>query len=186
MTSDSVPYRQLLAVGAVTLVFGVAVLVQPDATLRLLGILAGAWLIVLGVMRVVSAFRRAGGLTRQVLDGALGVILLVVGATCLRHTTNGVIGLSVFIGLAWVLSGLAEMLLGMMARGRVRLGLSVLAAASIVVGLVFLSWRSLSVEALVLLTGITALILGTAEVVVALQSRRALHGGGGRAASGAA
>jgi uncharacterized membrane protein HdeD (DUF308 family) len=187
MTTETVPFRQLLAVGAITLVFGVAVLVQPDATLRLLGVLAGVWLIVLGAMRAASAFRRAAGLTQQILDGALGLILLVVGVTCVFRTASGVIALSVFIGLAWLLSGFAELLLGLMVRGRARLGLFALGAASIVVGLVFLAWPGLSVHALALLTGITALILGTAEIVVALQTRHALHGGGGgRAARGAA
>ncbi|MEV8516945.1 DUF308 domain-containing protein, partial [Dactylosporangium sp. NPDC051484] len=57
--------------------------------------------------------------------------------------------------------------------GRARLGLFALAGASIVVGLVFLSNPGLSQHALILLTGITSLILGTAEIVVALQFRRA-------------
>ncbi|HTJ37884.1 MAG TPA: DUF308 domain-containing protein [Dactylosporangium sp.] len=172
-TTATVPFWPLLAIGVVTAVFGIAVLVQPDATLRLLGLLAGIWIAGLGVMRLVSAFNKAQGLTQQVLDGALGLILLVVGATCMVNTARGVMALSVIIGLAWLLSGFAELLLGLMARGRARLGLFALAAASIVVGLLFLAWPGLSLHALVLLTGITALVLGTAEIVVALQSRHA-------------
>ncbi|MER7004950.1 DUF308 domain-containing protein [Dactylosporangium sp. NPDC000555] len=171
-TTAAVPFWQLLAVGAVTLVFGIAVLVQPHATLRLLGVLAGIWLVGTGVMRLVGAFSRAHGLTQQILDGALGLILLVVGVTCLRDAVSGAIALSVVIGLAWLLSGFAELLLGLLARGRARLGLFALAAASIVVGLVFLANPGLSPHALILLTGITSLILGTAEIVVALQFRR--------------
>ncbi|MFG2039971.1 HdeD family acid-resistance protein [Dactylosporangium sp. NPDC048998] len=171
----ALPFWQLLAVGAVTLAFGIAVLVQPHATLRLLGVLAGIWLVGMGLMRLVGAFSRAHGLTQQILDGALGLILLVVGATCLRDTVSGAIALSVVIGLAWLLSGFAELLLGLLSRGRARLGLFVLAVASIVVGLVFLSYPGLSLPALILLTGITSLIIGTAEIVVALQSRRAAH-----------
>ncbi|GAA2394962.1 HdeD family acid-resistance protein [Dactylosporangium salmoneum] len=169
---QTAPFWQLFTMGAVTLAFGIAVVVQPDATLRLLGVLAGAWLLVIGLMRLVGALDRKQGLTQQILDGALGVILIVVGVTCLRDSAQGIIALSVIIGLAWLLSGFAALLVGLLARGRARLALFGLAAASILVGMVFLLWPEPSVQALVLLTGITALVLGTAEMVVALQWRR--------------
>lgn len=171
----AVPFWQLLVTGVVTFLFGVALLIEPGVTLRVLGVLAGAWLIVLGVMRLFGVFNRGHGLTQQVLDGALGVILLVAGFSCLRNAAAGAVALSIIIGLAWLLSGFAELLIGTMSRGRHRLWLFVLAGASIVVGLVFLIWPGLSVTALVLLTAITALVLGAGEIVVAFEARHAGH-----------
>ncbi|MFG2045107.1 DUF308 domain-containing protein [Dactylosporangium sp. NPDC048998] len=49
--------------------------------------------------------------------------------------------------------------------------LLVLGAASVVVGLLFVGWPGISPRILVLLTGITALILGTGEISFALQRR---------------
>ncbi|MEV6926285.1 DUF308 domain-containing protein [Dactylosporangium sp. NPDC051485] len=170
---QSAPFWQLFTMGAVTLAFGIAVTIQPDATLLLLGVLAGGWLLVIGLMRLVGALDRKQGMTQRVLDGALGVILIVVGVTCLRDSAKGIIALSVLIGLAWLISGFAGLLVGLLARGRARIALFALAAASMAMGLVFLLWPEPSVQALVLLTGITALVIGTAEMVVALQWRRA-------------
>jgi uncharacterized membrane protein HdeD (DUF308 family) len=158
----------------ITVLFGIAVLVWPAATLRLLGILAGIWLIATGVLRIVRAFRRdhgVHGVADQLLSGALGIVLIIGGAACIRNVVTGVIALAVVLGLAWMLSGFAEFLFGLFSKGSTRVWLLVLGAASVVVGLLFLSWPDISPRGIVLLTGITALILGTGEISFALQQR---------------
>jgi hypothetical protein len=171
----TVPFWQLMTAGVATALFGVAVLVWPGETLRLLGLLAGVWLIVLGAMRVAGAFRSEAGSTMQhIIDGAFGVLLLLVGFACLRSTGAGVAMLAVLIGLAWLLSGFAELLLGFMSHGRPRVWLSVLGGISLVVGIVFFAWPGISLGALVLLTGVTAIALGVFDIAVAVQARRAM------------
>lgn len=170
----TVSFRYLFTLGAVTVVFGVAVLIWPAATLRLLGILAGVWLIATGVLRIIHALRRGRdvhGLTDQLLSGGLGIILILGGAACIASTATGVVAVAVILGLAWLLSGCAEVLIGLFSRGGARIWLLVLGMASIVVGLLFVSWPDLSARSLVLLTGITALILGTGEIIFAWQQR---------------
>ncbi|MEV6928925.1 DUF308 domain-containing protein [Dactylosporangium sp. NPDC051485] len=168
-----VPFWQLVAAGVITALFGVAVLVWPAATLRLLGVLAGIWLVVMGLSRVVGVFRAGHGTTmRHLVDGAFGLVLLVLGVACLRSTGTAVVALSVLIGLAWLVSGFAELLLGMSAHGRPRTWLLTLGGVSIAVGIVFFAWPGISLTSLILLTGITALVLGAVEVGVALQARR--------------
>ena len=166
--------RHLLALGAVTVVFGISVLIWPAATLRLLGVLAGIWLIATGALRIVHALRRgrdAHGLTDQLLSGALGIVLIIGGVACVSRTASGVTAVAVILGLAWLLSGFAAILLGLFAHGRTRLWLLGIGAASIVVGLLFLAWPNISPRSLVLLTGITALILGTGELSFGWQQR---------------
>ncbi|MFG2043590.1 DUF308 domain-containing protein [Dactylosporangium sp. NPDC048998] len=104
--------------------FGIAVLAWPQATLRLLGVLAGVWLLAIGLMRVAGAFRGRGEghgvLSRRVVDGVFGLLLVVVGVVCLREVAVGMLAVSVLVGLAWVLSGMEEMLLGVFAGGSTR------------------------------------------------------------------
>ncbi|MET7396959.1 DUF308 domain-containing protein [Dactylosporangium sp. NPDC005572] len=172
----TLPFWQLLAAGILTVVFGLAVLAWPAATLRLIGVLAGLWLLAIGLTRVIGVFRRAPGAehrvtTRQIVDGAFGVLLVVIGLACLREVAAGVTAVAVLLGLAWLLSGFAELLLGMFAEGRTRTWLLVIGALSVALGLLFLAWPGLTLHALVLLTGITALVIGIAEIVVAFESR---------------
>ncbi|MDG6103910.1 DUF308 domain-containing protein [Dactylosporangium aurantiacum] len=170
--------RHLLALGAITVVFGIAVLIWPAATLRLLGVLAGIWLIATGATRIIHALRRdrdGHGLTDQVLSGVLGVVLIIGGVACISRTASGVTAVAVILGLAWLLSGVTAVLLGLFARGSTRWWLLGIGAASIVVGLLFLSWPDLSPRSLVLLTGITALILGTGELSFGWQQRHQLR-----------
>jgi len=176
----TVPFWRLVGVGSATVLFGLAVLAWPHATLRLLGMLAGVWLLAIGVLRIGGAFRTAPDETghhltvRQVVDAAFGLLLAVVGIACLASASAGAITVSILIGLAWMLSGFASILLGMFATGTTRAWLLGLGAAAIVIGVVFLTWPGLSLHALILLTGISAVVFGVAELAIALRARRAL------------
>jgi hypothetical protein len=176
----AVPFWRLVGVGAATVLFGLAVLAWPHATLRLLGMLAGVWLLVIGLVRVAGAFRaapEAGGhrmTVRHVVDGAFGLLLAVVGVACLTSASAGAITVSVLVGLAWMLSGFAAMLLGIFSSGSTRVWLIGLGAAAIAIGVVFLSWPGISLHALVLLTGISAVAFGIAEVLIAVRARKSV------------
>jgi uncharacterized membrane protein HdeD (DUF308 family) len=168
-----VPFWRLVGVGATTVLFGAAVLAWPHATLRLLGILAGIWLLAIGLLRISGAFR--GGVTvQQVVDGLFGVLLAAIGVACLSSTAAGTVAVSVLIGLAWLLSGFAAMLLGLFAAGRARGWLLTLGVAAIAAGVLFLAWPGLSLKVLVLLTGLSAVALGVGEVLIAVQARRSV------------
>ena len=167
--------RHLFTLGAITVVFGVAVLFWPAATLRLLGVLTGIWLIATGVLRIVHAVRGhrdAHGPADRLIDGGLGIVLILVGAACISSTATGVVAVAVILGLAWLLSGVAEILFGLFSKGSARVWLLVLGVASIGVGLLFVAWPDLSPRSLVLLTGVTALILGAGEICFAWRQRR--------------
>ncbi|MEV8517948.1 DUF308 domain-containing protein [Dactylosporangium sp. NPDC051484] len=182
----TVPFWPLLSAGVITLLFGLGVLAWPQVTLRLVGLMAGAWLLVIGLMRVFGAFRAGRGAgrdesargvpMRRIVDGAFGLLLVIVGLVCLRDAAAGVVAVSVLIGLAWLLSGFAGVLLGAFTTGDVRAWLLGIGAVSIAVGVLFLAWPSLSLQVLVLLSGITAIVLGVAEIAVAFRVRRAVAG----------
>lgn len=171
-TPTAEPFWQVLSLGLVTVLFGIAVLAWPDRTLHLLGILAGVWLIVLGATRAVAAFDRKQGSSQRIFAGVMAAVLVAAGIACVRNATSGVLVLAALIGLAWLLSGMAELAIGLLATGSTRVGLSLLGGISILVGLAFMLWPGPSLTTLVLLTGISALLIGAGEVAFALQLRR--------------
>jgi uncharacterized membrane protein HdeD (DUF308 family) len=167
-----VPFWQMIALGLVTALFGVAVLVWPGETLRTLGVLIGIWLLVIGVTRIIGAFVSKRGVSHQVLSGVVGVVLVIGGVACLRNVARGVLVLALVVALAWLLSGVAELVIAFQTTGSARTWLIVLGVVSIALGLAFTFWPSLSLATAVLLTGISGLIIGIGEIVFAFQLRR--------------
>ena len=169
------PFWSTLALGLATVLFGVAILAWPGRTLHLLGVLTGVWLVVMGGMRAVSVFDEHQATTRRVLAGVMAVLLIVVGISCMRNATGGTLVLATLIGLAWLLSGFAELAVAMLAKGPVRTWMAVLGGVSLLVGIAFMLWPGPSLTTVVLLTGISALLIGAGEVALAVQLRRGDH-----------
>jgi uncharacterized membrane protein HdeD (DUF308 family) len=166
------PFAQDALLGVVTTLFGIVVLAWPDATIRVLAVVVGIWLLMAGLARILWAFVPGRGVGRQVLSGIVGVLLVVAGAACLRDLAKGVLVLAWIVGMAWLLSGLAALVVAALVTGPPRTWLIVVGLISVLLGIAFMAWPGLSVGALVLLTGISALVVGVGEIVVAIQLRR--------------
>jgi uncharacterized membrane protein HdeD (DUF308 family) len=167
------PWWSLLVLGVLTLLLGIVVLAWPGSTLRVLGVLAGIWMLVAGVIRIVSAFVRGRGVGRQVLSGIVGVVLVLGGLACLRDIATSLVALALIVSLSWMLSGIAEIVMAADARGSSRTWLLVLGVLSAILGLIFLFFPGLSLFALVLTTGLGFITTGAVQVVLAITLRRA-------------
>ncbi|OLE28613.1 MAG: hypothetical protein AUG44_07040 [Actinobacteria bacterium 13_1_20CM_3_71_11] len=167
------PWWTGLILGIVTVLFGVVVLAWPEVTLRVLAVLVGLWLLLGGIARIIGAFLPRGSLGRQVLSGIVGVLLVAAGMACLRNLVNALALLAFLVALGWMFSGLAETVMGLQAEGATRALLLVVGVLSILAGFVFLVMPGLSLATLVLLTGISAVVLGIGELVLAFRLRRA-------------
>lgn len=161
--------------GLLTAAFGLALLAWPHVSVHLLGILVGLWFLLVGVAHVFGGFVRWRGLGWQVLSGALGILFVVAGVACLRDVTKGVLVLAFLIALAWIFIGLAQLVTAAQTTGTARTWLVVLGIAALVIGMAFLLWPAPSVTAIVILAGIGALVIGVAEVALALRLRRLEH-----------
>jgi uncharacterized membrane protein HdeD (DUF308 family) len=166
------PFWLVLVLGISSALFGLAVLAWPEATVRVLAVLLGIWLLVIGVARIVSAFVSGRGFGRQLLSGLVGVIVLVGGIACLRDITKSVLVLAFLVALTWIFSGLAAFVVGLGTSGGTRVALIALGALSTALGLVFMVLPRVSLTVFVVLTGLGALVVGIAEIVVAFQVRR--------------
>ncbi|MFD7303781.1 HdeD family acid-resistance protein [Streptomyces pharetrae] len=164
----------LVASAVGTLVPGVLILVWPQATLHVLAVLLGLYLLVTGVFRFVAVFARTG---HERLPGLLTAVLYVLaGVLCLRDPLQTITVLSLVVGMVWLVSGILTLYTALAVedlphRGVV-LGTAVL---GVVAGIVVLTLPAESARALTRLLGLWLVLLGLGEAAVALAWRAALR-----------
>jgi uncharacterized membrane protein HdeD (DUF308 family) len=174
---DPFPWGLLLGLGITSALFGIVVLVRPDASLRVMAVLVGCWLLIEGVTRVLGAFLSGRGIGRQLLSGIVGVLLVMGGVACLRNLATGLAVLATIVALMWIFSGLSEIALGVSGTGSTRVGLLILGVASTLVGFALMVWPDLSLMTLVITTGVSALLAGAAQIAFAFRLRQAALAG---------
>ncbi len=164
----------LLGSAVATLVPGVLVLVWPEATLHVLAVLIGLYLLVSGVFRFVAVFAREG---HERLPGLLLAVLYVLaGVLCLRNPLQTIAALSLITGAVWLVSGILTLYTAVSAEDLPHRGVVTVAAVlGIVAGIVVLALPAESARALTRLLGLWLVLLGLAEAVVALAWRAALQ-----------
>ncbi|MGW0989883.1 HdeD family acid-resistance protein [Streptomyces sp. NPDC002486] len=165
----------LLGSAVATLVPGVLILVWPEATLHVLAVLIGLYLLVSGAFRLVSVFGREEHGER--LPGLLlAVVYVLAGVLCLRDPLQTITVLSLVTGVVWLVSGILTLYTAVVAEDLPHRGV-VLAAAmlGIVAGIVVLALPTESARALTRLLGLWLVLLGLAETAVALAWRAAVR-----------
>ncbi|MFV8185772.1 MULTISPECIES: DUF308 domain-containing protein [unclassified Streptomyces] len=165
----------VLASSVMTLVPGVLVLVWPDETLHVLAVLIGLYLLVTGAFRFVAVFAGAGGAER-VVSLAMSILFVLGGVLCLRNPLQTIAALSLIVGLTWLMTGILTLYTAIAAEDMPHRGFVVGAAViGIVAGIVVLAMPSESARALTRLLGLWLVLLGLAELVLALAWRAALR-----------
>ncbi|KOX02297.1 membrane protein [Streptomyces sp. NRRL B-1140] len=165
----------LMGSAVATLVPGVLILVWPEATLHVLAVLVGLYLLVNGMFRFVAVFGRKEHGER--LPGLLmAVVYVLAGVLCLRNPLQTITVLSLVTGVVWLVSGILSLYTAIVAEDLPHRGV-VLGAAmlGIVAGIVVLALPAESARALTRLLGLWLVLLGLAEAAVALAWRAALR-----------
>jgi uncharacterized membrane protein HdeD (DUF308 family) len=165
-------WQVLLTAGIVALALGVLVLAWPRASLTVIGVLFGVYLLVSGIFQLAGAF--ASHITTQlrVLYFISGALFVLLGLICFRGAAQSLLLLALWIGFGWLLRGImltaaAISNEGMPARGwQIFLGVVTLLA-----GIVLIVSPFGSLAVLTLVAGIWLLILGVTEIVHAIQIR---------------
>ena len=166
------PWWSIVVLGAVSILVGVVVLVWPEATLQVMAALAGIWLVIGGLVRIFTAFVSGRGVGRQVLSGVVGVVLVLIGAACLRNLVTTVALLAAVVAVSWLLSGIAEAVMAAEAKRGSRGPLLAAGLISIAIGFVFLVVPRLSLFTLIVTTGMGFIVTGLVQVVVGVRMRR--------------
>jgi uncharacterized membrane protein HdeD (DUF308 family) len=102
----------ITTVAVITGVFGAIMLVWPGATVRVVAVLFGLWLILSGVVMLVQALAgRGSGLLRALL-GIGGLLSLAIGGVCVVNGDASVRILVLFVVIGWIAHGLAYLIVG--------------------------------------------------------------------------
>jgi len=158
---------ETLAAAVAGILLGVMALIWQDATLVILGVIFGIYLIVSGSIRIVSAIvSHHIGVGHRWLVGLLGVIILAAGVLCIADPLQSIVLLAFVIGVGWIAAGVID-LIGAGVRAifprwvGVVSGLFAILAGLIMLAVPVLTLRAFVIVAAVLLIAISLMSLLT-------------------------
>jgi uncharacterized membrane protein HdeD (DUF308 family) len=162
----------LLAVGVLTLLLGFACLIWTDKTITLLAVLFGIYLLVSGIFQVAQSFSHGAHRALLAISGILAIILAVYMFKAISHDREAEL-LALFIGLAWLFRGIAELIVGLQSKGVDGRGWLITGGLLMILGaIVIFVWPNLAIGTLVVITGIMLIVLGFSEIVGAFQIKK--------------
>lgn len=164
-----------LALGIILMLLGIAAIVLPGLATLATTVFIGWILIIGGLAQVIHSFwsRGWGGFFLTLLAGILSIF---VGGLMLTYPVQGVLALTMLLGLFFLLQGVFEIVLSVAVRPLSSWGW-VLASGiiSLIIGfLILANWPTTAAWAIGLLVGIGLFWAGLARVMIALSARSAL------------
>jgi uncharacterized membrane protein HdeD (DUF308 family) len=148
------------AVRAVSaLVIGILVLVWPQSTAAIVGVLLGLYFIILGVLRVIQGFvdkdLNGGG---RAANFILGAVVLAAGIVVLKNPFATAVFVVILIGISWIFEGIATV--ASAARGNGGFGTVVVGLLIAVAGLVVIFFAPAATAAFAIFLGIAMIAVG--------------------------
>lgn len=166
----------LLGLGAAAIVMGVIVLVWPDQTLRVVGVLFGIYLLISGAFEIMLAFSpglRSGVRFFSVLTGTLSILL---GLISFRGALESILLLALWIGFRWLFSGITRVIMAASEPELAYRGWQIFGGILLILGGVVVIIAPLnSVFALAILSGIWLVVIGVWQVIEAFVVRHQAH-----------
>src|SRR4051812_28421282 len=157
--------------GVVSFAVGVLVLAYPDPSLQLLGVFLGIDLLFVAVAAIVRGVAAVGK------DGAgqgtllLGIVALIAGAVVIRNPGDSIVLLAVTLAIYLIVAGALSLADAIVSSEERRLVSLVKGLALAGAGTVMLCWPHPSLDALVVLAGISLCVQGVVEVAEAFLLR---------------
>jgi len=182
-------WQALMVMGLAAIAIGVCVVVWPDRTLLVIGVLFGIYLLISGVMEIIAAFGEHISAGMRVLNVIVGALSILLGLFCFRNSLrNSVLLLSLWIGIGFLMWGIATIATSASApSGVAGRGWAMFAGiVTMIGGIIVISWPIGSIFTLAVFTGIWLIAVGLIEVIHAFSLRREVKhatAGGGRHAT---
>jgi len=159
--------------GIASIIFGGLAIIFPFAATLATELLFGAILAASGLVELVRAFamRRTGSL---LWNAVFGILALVAGAILLLWPLEGILTLTIIVGVFFLLGGALKLIAGFTLRGlRGRGWIGFSGALSLLVGFILLLGLPATASwAIGILVGIDLIFFGLAEIAVASSPRR--------------
>nr|WP_030365654.1 HdeD family acid-resistance protein [Streptomyces roseoverticillatus] len=158
-------WQVLVSAGVFSIALGAVVLAWPEASLTVVGVLFGIYLLATGVFQLAGAFGSHVPGHMRALGFVSGGLCVLLGLVAFRGPAQSVLLLALWIGFGWLLRGF--MLMGVAlsvpalpARGwQVFLGI-----VSVLAGIVVITSPFASIAVLTMVVGIMLIVMGVIEV----------------------
>lgn len=165
-------WQILLTMGLATIALGVVIFAWPGETLRVVGVLFGIYLLVIGVFQLASAFGTHVPRHLRALHFLTGALSVLLGLICFRGTLESILLLALWIGFGWLLRGIMVTATAASAPDiPARSWQLFFGIITSVAGIVLIVSPFASIAALTLAVGIMAVVLGVVEVSHAVKMR---------------
>lgn len=165
-------WRWLLAIGILWIVLGCFAIVLPFAATVAIELLLGAILLVGGGAQIIEALNWRGwrGFAVHALGGVLAI---AVGGLLMLYPFQGILTLTLFLAIFFIVDGLFKMLSALQHRSFRGWGWLLLSGVTGIAagGLIWFGWPSTAVWFLGLLTGIAFIVSGWSLVMLAISMR---------------
>jgi uncharacterized membrane protein HdeD (DUF308 family) len=167
-----------LLLGVLAIGVGIAAFTWPSATVRVVSVLFGLNLIVVGTVRAVLLLFVPGyPVLYRVLGIVFGVFTAIVGLLCLRNITASLVVLLTVVAIGWLFGGLVELSQALSkpkepgTNARIATGVALLLGA-----IACLVWPKLGLGTFITLGATLLVFVGIGHVISAVATLRAGHG----------
>jgi uncharacterized membrane protein HdeD (DUF308 family) len=161
-----------VAHGAVALVAGVLLLVWPDRTLLLIGVVLGVYLVVFGVLQTIRALATPGLLAMErALPATLGLLAVAAGAIAIARPDSSVLAVALAAGIYLIVVALAAGVTAVR-EPDARIAHAALALINFVAGTLVVAWPDVTVTIVAVVLGIALVLRGVAEIAFGIWAAR--------------
>jgi uncharacterized membrane protein HdeD (DUF308 family) len=162
-----------LAHGAMALVTGTLLLVWPDRTLLLIGVVLGVYLVAFGVVEVVRALAAPGRLAMErAIPATLGLLAVGAGTIAITRPASSVLAVALAAGIYLIVAGLAAGVTAIREPAE-RASRIAIALVNLAAGIIVVAWPDVTVTVVAVVFGIALVVRGVAEVLFSVHLARA-------------
>lgn len=151
-------------------VTGLAVMVWPEATVAVVGLLLGIGLLLYGIRELAMAPEAGAGGDRGTTL-AVGIVSVLVGLAVLTVPLLTAVAIGTLLGIAWIVEGVVAVGAAFTRPGH-RLVRGVVGVISLAAGIIVFAQPGLSLVAIAWFAGVWLLVVGLVVVGVALVGDR--------------
>jgi uncharacterized membrane protein HdeD (DUF308 family) len=156
---DSTPWWCYAVTGFVSAACGIAVIVWPDISLKVLAIIAGINILLLSALLIGGTIGSEDD-TNKTLRVVVGVAGVIAGVIVIRHPQGALLAIVLAVGVWLILSGLVDLMGAIIVAGERRMLRVLGGLADIVIGILILALPKISLTTLAVLIGIGFIIRG--------------------------
>ncbi|MDC0772420.1 HdeD family acid-resistance protein [Streptomyces sp. HD] len=165
-------WQVVLLTGVASLALGILILLWPDASLFVSGVLFGLYLLISGVFQLIAAFGTHKTTSLRVLAFISGALSVLLGLFCFRRPMQSILLLALWIGIGWLFRGITQTLAAASDRSMPARGWQIfLGVVTVIGGIVLIDSPIESVTVLTLLGGWWLVAVGVVEIVTGLRMR---------------